>query len=161
MWFGLWCWLVPNYGLHFSKAWGEKGLSWEQNSFIHFCCGILKVLQVLWLCLVSAMISFLCCRVYLLSLTLLWQFWTYHKHSHQPVLTDRADFGNDWCLDFSYRVLQSAGLLGFWTVPDNCCSKSLISVEGIKTNSAVKHFSFCYWFWITRRSQTVAFLFCP
>lgn len=48
----------------------------------------------------------------------------------------------DVCLVFSYRVLQSAGLLGFWTVPDNRCSKSWISIEGIKTSAVVKHFFF-------------------
>lgn len=154
--------LMPDCGLHFSKA--EEKKAWAGNRMA------LSLFVV---------ISWRCCRFGNLAWFLLW-FLSYVAEHISYLWHFFGNFGHntniltslywligqilkviDACLVFSYRILQSAELLGFWTVSDNCCSKSWISIGGVKTNAVANHFSFCYWFWIIRRSQTVAFLFCP
>lgn len=161
VWFGLWCWLwcqtmdCPSPRLEEKKAWAEKRVTLSLFVVISWkCC---RFWDFAWF--LPWFLSYVAeCICYL------WHFFGNFGHNTNILTSLYWLIGQilkmiDACLVFSYRILQSAELPGFWTVSDNCCSKSWIYIEGIKTNAVVNHFSLCYWFWITRRSRT--FLFCP
>lgn len=133
--------LMPDYGLHFSEAWGEKELGTEQLYlfFLWYPESAAGLGTLPWF--LSYVAECIC---------YLWHFFGNFGHNTSILNSLYWLIGQilkviDACLVFSYRVLQSAGLLGFWTVSDNCCSKSWISIKRIKTNAVVSHFSFCYW----------------
>lgn len=164
--FGLWCWLwcqavdCTSPRLEEKKAWaGATGNRIASSVFVVISWKCRRFCDLAWFLpwFLSYVAEYFC---------YLWHFFGNFGHNINILTSLCWLIGQilkviDACLIFSYGVLQSAGLLGFWTVPDNCCSKSWISIERIKKNAVVEHFSFVYWFWVTRRSQTGAFLFCP
>lgn len=166
VWFGLWCWLwcqavdCTSPRLEEQKAWaGATGNRMALSLFVVISWKCCRFCDFAWFLpwLLSYVAEYIC---------YLWQFFGNFGQNINILTSLCWLMGQilkmiDACLVFLFGVLRSARLLGFWTVPDNYCSKSWISIEGIKKNAVVEHSSFCYWFWVTRRSQTLAFLFCP